>query len=225
MKQSTLEGGDQLRSENRKSQSRFSRFLASILAAVLSLAGLVALGPAAYAATPGISTTVLHNNSPIAEGAVVTAGDNLTIRVQYDEDVDSGQPVVIGLPEGVSLKESSLEIPSGNTAIDSIDLVDGKVHISFKDPSEWGVHQGVYDLNFVIDEVENTENKTIEWTVDGDPSSFEVTVRTPGDEQENVNDRTEKSVGWVDLSRFVTVDKDGNVTVDADIVNESINTR
>ena len=78
---------------------------------------------------------------------------------------------MIGLPEGVSLKESSLEIPSGNTAIDSIDLVDGKVHISFTDPSEWDVHQGVYDLNFVIDEVENT-NKIIEWTLDGDPSSL-----------------------------------------------------
>src|SRR5699024_1772450 len=94
---------------------------------------------------------------------------------------------------------------------------------SFKDPSEWGVHQGVYDLNFVIDEVENTENKTIEWTVDGDPSSFEVTVRTPGDEQENVNDWVNKDAGGANFNQYVTVDEDGSVTVDAGIVNESIN--
>src|SRR5690625_3148863 len=87
MKQSTLEGGGPLYSETAESprvKSVFSRFIASVLAAVLTVAGLVALGPVAVAAPAGISTTPLLNGDPLADDTVVEPGDTFTLRVQYD---------------------------------------------------------------------------------------------------------------------------------------------
>ena len=140
MNQNTLEGGGQLHSDNQgtvKTKSVFSRLIAGLIASVMALAGLVAIGPAAYAQTPGISITALHNNSPISQGQVFQPGDNLTLRVQYDRAVDSASPVVVDLPQGVTFDDASLEVPSGNTAIEDISHVNGSVHISFYEPSDW----------------------------------------------------------------------------------------
>src|SRR5690625_7483062 len=140
MNQNTLKGGGPLHNETVESPriaSAFSRFVASILAAILSVAGLVALGPAEVATPAGISTTPLHNGSPLANDAVVEPGDTFTIRVQYDRNVDASEPVLIGLPEGLNFDESSLEVPSSNTAIDGIARDGNQLAISFNDTSEW----------------------------------------------------------------------------------------
>lgn len=145
-----------------------------MVAAVLSLAGLVAVAPGAYAAPAGITISTLHNGSPVSDGAVVEAGDIFTLRVLYDNNLES-QTIVVGPPEGLTFDESSLDV-SGNDAIESINLVDGNIHLNFIDPAEWDVNQGVWDLDFTIQEVELPESRTIEWTVDGEPSSIDVIV-------------------------------------------------
>ncbi|MDN6680461.1 MAG: hypothetical protein L0L17_12375, partial [Yaniella sp.] len=143
--------------ESSRTKSTFSRFLASILAAVLSVTGLVALGPAAVAAPVGISVSALHNGGPLADDAVVASGDKFTLRVVYDNGVDTSSPLTVGLPDGVTFDESSLQVPSGNTAIQSVDLVHGDVQITFYDTADWGeTNQGVWDLDMTFDEVERT---------------------------------------------------------------------
>ena len=87
----------------RKLTSTLSRFVASVLAAMLSLAGLVAIGPAAYAATPGISVSSLLNGKAIPDDPVVEPGDKLTLRVQYDDSLDASQPLEIELNGAVTL--------------------------------------------------------------------------------------------------------------------------
>src|SRR5690625_1114159 len=200
MHKNTLEGGGQLHSEtgrSRKTQSTFSRFIASVLAAMLSIAGLVAIGPAAYAAPSGITISNLHNGSALVEGAVVDAGHTLTLRVLYDDALEAGAPLVIGPPEGVTFDESALDVPAGNTAIEDISLDDaGNIQITFYDPADWTVNQGVYDLDFLFDEVDHTEEQQIQWTVDGEPHTWDVIVRKPGDEEANVSDGLNKGAGW-----------------------------
>src|SRR5690625_5904465 len=120
MHKNTLEGGGQLHSEtgrSRKTQSTFSRFIAGVLAALLSIAGLVAIGPAAYAATPGINITTLHNDSPVSDDATVEPGDTFTLRVQYDNALEPDQPVRIGLPAGMELDRKSTRLNSSHVAI------------------------------------------------------------------------------------------------------------
>ena len=205
-----------------KLSSTLSRLVASVLAAMLSLAGLVAIGPAAYAATPGISISSLLNGSAISDDAVVNPGDTLTLRVRYDESLDASQPVEIGLDGAVTLDESTLEVPAGNTAIEKIEHVDGTLLITFNDTEQWDVHQGIYDLNFVFDEVEHTGSETIQWTVNGEPTTLEVIVRNPGDEEGNVSNSVNKSIGGASLDQYVSVD-DGSVVVSEDILNEKLN--
>src|SRR5699024_981725 len=108
MNQNTLEGGGQLRSDRPRTKTIFSKFLAGIIASVMALAGLIAIGPAAYADPTGISTSVLYNGQALEDGTVVTEGDTLRITTQYTNAVEDGSTVVIGIPTGVTVDESTL---------------------------------------------------------------------------------------------------------------------
>src|SRR5699024_12630720 len=114
MHQNTLEGGGPVGSgkqHTRKLTSTLSRFVASVLDSMLSLAGLVAIDPAAYAATPGISVSSLLNGKAIPDDARVEPCDKLTLRVQYDDSLDSSEPPETELQWAVPLGESVLEDP------------------------------------------------------------------------------------------------------------------
>src|SRR5690625_1193276 len=224
MKRNTLEGGGPLHSgtaELPRVKSVFSRFIASVLAAVLTVAGLVALGPAAVAAPAGISTTPLLNGNPLADDTVVEPDDTFTLRVQYDRDVDASEPVIIGAPEDLSFDDSALEVPSGNTAIDSIARDGNQLAITFVDPSEWDVDQGIYDLNFLISAVEQTESQTITWTVGDQEYSRTVIVRDGEAEEEDVSDHLAKSVDTANLNQYVNVNQ-GVVSLDESILDHVI---
>ncbi|MDN6498571.1 MAG: hypothetical protein L0K44_02255 [Yaniella sp.] len=209
--------------ESSRTKSTFSRFLASILAAVLSVTGLVALGPAAVAAPVGISVSALHNGGPLADDAVVASGDKFTLRVVYDNGVDTSSPLTVGLPDGVTFDESSLQVPSGNTAIQSVDLVHGDVQITFYDTADWGeTNQGVWDLDMTFDEVERTESQTITWTVGPETYTREVIVRDGDAQEESVSDHLAKSVDTSSFSEYVSVNQ-GVVTVNEDILEHEIN--
>lgn len=220
MHQHTLEGGGQLPSEAQetKTKSRFSRFLASLLAAVMSLAGLVAIAPGAYAAPAGITISTLHNDNPVSDGAVVQAGDTFTLRVLYNNNLET-TPVVVGPPEGLTFDEASLDV-TGNDAIESINLVDGNIELHFVDPAEWDVNQGVWDLDFTINAVKVPESQTIEWTVNGEPNSINVIVTTEDAEEENVSNQLAKSVQDLNLNQYLSVNQ-GQVTVDEAILDET----
>src|SRR5690625_4926109 len=224
MNQNTLVGGGPLHSGTAELtivKSVFSRFIASVLAAVLTVAGLVALGPVAVDAPAGISTTPLLNGNPLADDTVVEPADTFTLRVQYDRDVDASEPLIIGVPEDLSFDDSALEVPSGNTAIDSIARDGNQLAVTFVDPSEWDVDQGIYDLNFLISAVEQTESQTITWTVGGQEYSRTVIVRDGEAEEEDVSDHLAKSVDTANLNQYVNANQ-GVVSLDESILDHVI---
>src|SRR5690625_4008163 len=218
MHRNTLEGGDRLRREAHRAlrpKSTFSKFLASLLAAVLSVAGLVALGPAAYAATPGITTEVWDSNGNVLsdsdEPAVLDHGETLTLRVQYDTNVTPGVPIAVGIPDGLTVDSGSVAVPDGNTAIASIEIVGEEIHFVFNETDDWapGHTSGVFGLDFTIDEVGHTGLQEVTWVIDGEPTTINLVVRVPGDEPGDVTNELSKSVTSGNLmgNEFVIVDR------------------
>lgn len=205
-----------------RQRSPFARLLATFLISALSLVGLGAVAQTAAAQTPGVSSTVLHNGSPIQDGAVVQSGDTLTVNTQYNVNTPDGAAVTIGIPVGVTLDESSLELPPGNTAIESITQVGDGIQIQFHDPIP-DIQDGIHSLEFTFDEVEHTGSQTLEWQVDGETVTWEITNVRPGDEEENVSNWLNKDVGWTDLNQYVSVDNGGNVVLDEAVTDHAIN--
>ena len=210
MNQNTLEGGGQLSGHNKRSvrtSSVFSRFLAGLIASVMALAGLVAVGPAAYA-TQNLVPTVLHNGSVLQEGAIVSPDDKLTLQIQYDNTLDASQPAVFSVNGPVTFDESTLEVAAGIVAIDRIEEIGEEIHVYFKNPEDWGsTTQGVVAIDFTFDEVERTlPGESISWEYPGGSGSLEVVVRKPGDNQANVNNWLNKSASGGIYENYVSID-------------------
>lgn len=223
MNQHTLEGGGPLYSETAESpraKSVFSRFIASILAAVLSVAGLVALGPAAYAEAPGITQTVTHNGQELTDGAVLASGDTIRIALQYTPEVGDGTQVVIGLPEGVTVPEDQLKVPGGSNAIESVSQnAAGDIVLTFMDPYPPSVSQGIFNLDMILDDVQNSTSTEFSWMINGTPYTRDVIVTEPGAEEEDITDHVGKSVEAGNINQYVSISQ-GRVSIDEDILNE-----
>src|SRR5690606_8277252 len=65
---------------------RARTLVAPLLALAVALATVVIVAQPANAAQ-GINSTLLKNGSPVSAGAVLTEGDELVLRVQYDQSV------------------------------------------------------------------------------------------------------------------------------------------
>ncbi|QLQ09515.1 MAG: carboxypeptidase regulatory-like domain-containing protein [Nocardioidaceae bacterium] len=196
------------------------------LAVLLAVASVVGLSPAASAATPGITSTILLGDGGTYDGTqVVNEGDTLKLRVQYNNQVAPGSTVVFELGPNVRLTG----VPAANTAIESVTHVDGTntVSITFKDPWPPEINQGVFDLDFVVNDVDESVKGPITWKIDGEESSVDVIIRNSGDQFANVSNGVVKArTSPGNLNSFVSVDYATNtVTVNPTILNQDITYR
>lgn len=199
----------------RASGPALRRWVAAIVVLLLAAASVLALGSAANAA-PGVTTSVLHNGSPLQEGAEVQSGDALKLRVQYTRDA-VGQEVEITLGAGVSVSSSFPD----NEAIESFTPTANGVVLKFKDP--WpDIAQGILGLDLIVDPVDTTGPGVVSWN-DGSEHSVTVTFVKEGDSRENVGDGFAKAVSPGNLDGYVLKDEDGNYTgIDPDVVGRTL---
>lgn len=193
------------------------RPVAVVLALLLAFATAVGVSPPAVAATPGITSAILLGGETYDGTAVVDEGDTLALQVQYSNAVAPGSTVVFDLGDNVTLTG----IPDTNTAISSIVQNGNEVSVTFADPWPAGVDQGVFQLDFRVNDVETSGRDDLTWQVDGEESAIEVIVRNDGDEFENVSESYGKSATPGNLDRFVSV-VDGQVVVDPAITEAPI---
>lgn len=185
-------------------RARVNLLLAALAAIALTVVGLVVAAPAAHAATPpGVTTSVLHNGSPLQPGAEVRTGDTLKLRVQYTAAA-VGQELEIDLGVGVSMSST---FPN-NEAVESFTPTPTGVIVKFKDP--WpDIAQGILDLDLVMAPVDTTAPGDVTWS-DGDEHSIPVVFVKDGDSHENVGDGFAKAVTPGNLDSYVRKDQDGN---------------
>lgn len=192
------------------------RGVAILLAVLLAMATAIGLAPRA-AATPGISAVILLDGETYDGTQVVDEGDTLTLRVQYSDDVAPGSTVVFDLGDNVTLTG----VPGTNTAITSVVQSGNQVSVTFADPWPDGVNQGVFELDFRVDDVEASGRGQLTWEVDGEETAIEVIVRNGGDVFENVAETYAKSASPGSLDSFVSV-VDGQVVIDPAIASQPI---
>ena len=192
------------------------RILAVVMALSLAFATLFATSPAAVAATAGISADITLNGEKYNGTDVVQEGQELKLRVAYDQNLVPGATVTFDLGQAVTVDS----IPAGNDAIESIVQDGNKVTITFKNPIP--VNQGIFELGLKVNSVEKSETTKISWTIDGEESSIDVIVKNQGDEFANVNDGTAKSVKLDALKPYVTVGENCAVTLDPAVQNHDI---
>ena len=178
--------------------------LAVLAASVLALLPAALVTSPAQAATPGITGQVLHNGSPLTDGAIVAEGDIVTLKVQYDTRVAPGSSHTFRLGGAVTLQS----VPAGNVAVASLTQDAGDpdlVTVTFKDPWPADVNQGVFELAYVVTDVTETGPAPVTWAINGEPDSVDVIVRNGGDEPENVSDAWSKSVSPGNRNNRVSV--------------------
>lgn len=201
----------------RPSSLQLRRVLAIGLVLALAVVSVVVPTQPARAATPGISATILLGGEVYDGTPVVGEGDVLTLRVQYNTDVEPGSTVVFDLGTNVTLTG----VPGANTAIAAVVQTGNSVAVTFHDPWPSDVNQGVFDLDFVVNGVDESSKEDLTWAVDGEESSVEVIIRNQGDVFANVSEGFTKDRAPANLDSFVSV-TDGVVTVDPAIVDQEI---
>ncbi|MFS0853403.1 SdrD B-like domain-containing protein [Microbacterium sp. 179-I 3D4 NHS] len=206
-------------SENiaRRSRARtFMHWLAGILVALLAVGGLstpaLAAGGSVTVFPVGSGST--HNGMP-----VLNEGGTYAFQLGYGS-MDDGAVVAIGLPEGITIPEAALVVAPGNTAVKSLAMNGaGQLVVTFMDPFPGDVNQGVLDLSFTVDQVQQSEVRDLVWNVDGVPTTQRVIVTEPGESPQSTNTSSNKSVGGVSIPHSV---EDGRVVIPAAALDVTI---
>lgn len=193
------------------------RGLSVLLALLLVLTSMIAGAQPARAATAGITANLLLNGTQYNGTQVVNEGDTLTLRVQYNDDVVPGSTVVFEVGDNVTLTG----IPASNTAVSSFVQDGNKVSVTFKDPWPDGVNQGVFDLDFEVNDVPASAEDDLTWKIDGEEQSRRVIIRNTGDQFANVTDGSSKAVTPGNLDSYVSV-VGGQVTIDPAILTRDL---
>ncbi|WP_062132500.1 SdrD B-like domain-containing protein [Demequina aestuarii] len=199
--------------------------VAAALATVLAIAGIHS--PAFAAATSdGVTLTIDYGSQSYDGYPVVETGTSYTARLQYSvPDLTPGASVVIEVPDGITVPAGALVVPGGNTIVDTLELNgDGDVVMTFKDPLDNSIDQGVIAFDFVFDARPGGSGiETVTWRLEGVEDSLTIIVREPGDQfRPDLNDTEGKSVGGANLNSFVTRDALGDVTLDPTVVDAEI---
>lgn len=194
------------------------KVIATLLAVIVTVASLAGLTQVASAATPGIQSSILLNGTQYNGVDVVNEGSTLTLRVQYNTDVVPGSTVVFEMGTNVTVTG----VPAANSAIDSVTQNGNQVSIKFRDPWPAAVNQGVFDLNFTVNQVTQSTLEPITWTVDGEQNSVNVIIRNSGDTFANVTDGYAKAVSPSNLDSYVSVDNAGVVTLNPTVANAEL---
>lgn len=138
------------------------RTLAILVTFLLAVASAVGVSQAAHAATPGITSTILLNGDTYDGTAVVTEGDEITLRVQCSDDVAPGSTVAFDLGTNVTVTG----VPAANTAIAAVAQDGNRVSITFRDLWPAEVNQGVFDLRATVNPVDGSAPGEIRWDID-----------------------------------------------------------
>ncbi len=195
------------------------------LVVVALIAGLLTvLGVAAPAIAAGTATVTVVPSGEIYDGTqVFSPGTDYTLNVQYGK-MANGQQVRITAPAGVTIPDSSLVVPPGNTAVSSLTRDGGDIVITFANPFPTNIDQGLIGVKFRFDEVTESVKTSIPWEVDGVPTSSTVIIKKPGDTFENVTPGASKNVdgsAFAAISGLITVDN-GQVVIDPSVASQQI---
>ena len=139
---------------------------------------------------------------------VFQPGVDYTLNVQYGK-MDNGQQVRITAPAGVTIPDSSLVVPPGNTAVSSITRDGGDILLTFANPFPTNIDQGLIGLKFRFDNITESVKTTTPWTVDGVVYGPTVIIKKPGDSFENVTPGASKNV---DAAAFDAISSKISVT-------------
>lgn len=196
------------------------RTVAGFLSLILAVFAIAMGAPTASAAPPGITAELQLNGTTYEGTPVVQEGDEISLRVQYTNEVTPGSSVTFELGTGVTLSG----VPSGNTAIANVSQSGNSVTITFADPWPPEVNQGVFDLDFTVDSVTASAPGQITWEIDGEPSSVDVIIRNSGDEFANVTNGQSKNLSPDLYTANITTTQAGVVTVNPNIIGAALTT-
>ncbi len=199
---------------------RLTRVLSGLLSLLVGMTTIALVAPAAQAATPGITASLLLNNTTYNGTPVVTEGDTLTLRVQYTDAVVPGSTVEFELGDNVTLSA----VPSGNSAITQVVKDGNKVRITFADPWPAGVNQGVFDLKFTVNTVEASTPDRVVWKIDGEEFSRDIIIRNSGDNFANVTNGVSKNLSPNSSSSYISTSAAGTVTVNPTVIGRTLTT-
>ncbi|MDE0572700.1 SpaA isopeptide-forming pilin-related protein [Demequina sp. B12] len=187
--------------------------VAALMVAALSVLGLQAVP--AQAATAGVTLSIEYGGQTYNGDALVEPGQTYTARLQYSvPQLTPGGSVTVQVPDGITVPAGALTVPSGNTIVESLALdSDGNVVLTFQNPLDGTVDQGVIAFDFQFDAPSTgTGYRTVTWTVGEQTVSVDLIVREPGDElRPALTNTTAKSVGTHRLNSAVTRDAAGQV--------------
>ncbi len=195
------------------------------LVVVALIAGLLTiLGVSAPAMAAGTATVTVVPSGESYDGTqVFSPGTDYTLNVQYGK-MANGQQVRITAPAGVTIPDSSLVVPPGNTAVSTLTRDGGDIVITFANPFPTNIDQGLIGVKFRFDEVTESVKTSLPWGVDGVPTSSTVIIKKPGDTFENVNPGASKNVdgnAFGAISGLITVDN-GQVVIDPSAASQQI---
>lgn len=206
--------------------SRARNLLVGLLATAFVVAGLAL--PAAADATPGLTLNVSYGTTTAPDGTtVITPGTQYVATIQYQRTaLVAGSTLVLVAPAGITIPDSALVVPVGNTVFESMSRQpDGSIAIKIiNDLSGSSVNQGVFDMSFTVDNpAGGSEVRPLTWSFAGVSQTVTVIVKKTGDEiLQPFSEREAKSVSNAgSLNNFVTV-SGGVVTVDPAIANVNV---
>lgn len=186
----------------------FTHWLAGILIALLAVGGL---STPAFAAGGKVTVFPVSSGSNHDGLPVLTEGGTYAFQLGYGS-MDDGAVVAIELPEGITIPDPALTVAEGNTAVESLALdAEGRLVVTFKTPFPADVNQGVLDLSFTVDKVENSEVRELVWNVDGAPTTQKIIVTAPGESPQSTGTWSNKAVGGVSIPHTVV---DGTIVID-----------
>ena len=191
-------------------------WLAGILVALLAVGGV---STPAFAAGGKVTLFPVESGSEHNGMPVLTEGGTYNLQLGYGS-MDDGAVVEITLPEGITIPDPALVVPAGNTAVESLEVNDaGHLVVTFKDPFPTDVNQGVLDLQFTVDVVEQSEVRDLVWEVGGEQTTQTVIVTDEGDSPRDTATGANKSAAWVSIPHTIV---DGTVVLDESVLDIEI---
>src|SRR5690606_4993017 len=171
---------------------KIMQWLAGVLVATLAIGGFAA---PAFAAGGSVTLFPLQSENELNGTPVLESGGTYKLEFGYGS-MDDGAVVAISLPDGITIPEDALAVPSGNDGIESLVMNDaGQLVVTFADPFPTSTNQGNFGVNFTVDNVQTSEERELVWSIDGVETSQTVIVTTPGDTPQETTTWSNKEAG------------------------------
>jgi|GEM_PF-1577828 len=201
-----------------------SSALLRIIITVLLALGVISVAPAAFAADNTLTISMSSPGQSYHGVPVFESNTTYTLDLGYGV-MDDGYVAVLQVPTSdVTIPDSALVVPGGNTAIESITrLPDGNIQFTFATPFPADVEQGTFSLTFTVNEQVQSVEKDLVWQFGLEPLVTHVILKKPGDTFASVSDSFSKSAGNDNLGRFVSVNLTNDVlTLDPAVMDDKL---